>query len=171
MTMDDVFQDAGSRLEAHPAAPAGGRGGSVRSTKPTSSKRTRGEKWGRGRTIVVADDEDIVRHLIQEVLQHDGFRVLPTEDEEVTLALCACEDRPIHALIADYHLGRHTGVWLARRVLERLPDLRIVLMSGDLTVRSRIKSADMPAIRGVLMKPFGVRTLRRALREALGDPD
>lgn len=153
------------------ASPARGSSRSGGSKDPSSLPGRSGEKWGRGRTIIVADDEDIVRHLIQEVLQHDGFKVLPTENEEVTLALCACETLPIHALIADYHLGRHSGLWLARRVLEQLPDLRIVLMSGDLTVRSRVKSADIPAVRSVLIKPFGVRSLRRALREALDDQD
>lgn len=129
--------------------------------------KTGDAKWGRGRTVIVADDEDIVRHLIQEVLQHDGFKVLPCESEEVALALCACEDLQIDALLADYHIGRRSGLWLARRALEQLPDLRILLMSGDLTVRSRVRAADLPAVRNVLIKPFGVRTLRRTVREAL----
>lgn len=130
------------------------------------SKRE-GAKWGCGRTVVVADDEDIVRHLIQEVLQHDGFRVLPCESTEVALALCSCGDLEIDVLLADYHIGRHSGLWLARRALEHVPDLRIVLMSGDLTVRSRVRAAEIPAVGEVLVKPFGVRTLRRAVREAL----
>lgn len=165
------FQDPGPDPAASLAASADASTGSGGPQRAAPHSKGRTEKWGRGRSVIVADDEDIVRHLIQEVLQHDGFRVLPTENEDVTLALLACEDLPIGALIADYHLGRHSGLWLARRALEQQPDLRIVLMSGDLTVRSRVKSADLPAIRNVLIKPFGVRTLRRTLREALGDED
>ncbi len=97
---------------------------------------------------LVVDDEPLVRHLICSVLGNLGWRTLEAEDGAQALLLEADED--IDLLITDYEIPRLKGIAVADALRGRLPDLRVVVVSGLASV------GQMASGRGYrfLAKPF-----------------
>jgi CheY-like chemotaxis protein len=130
---------------------------------------TQSSSLGRGsETILLVEDEEILRALVHELLESSGYRVLVAADPAA--ALQAAEQYPdqIHLLLTDVVMPGMNGRELAQRLKERRPDVRVLYMSGY--------TEDAIAHRGVLeqgafliSKPFSQEVLARRLREAL-DP-
>lgn len=114
-------------------------------------------------TVVVCEDEVLVRMLVADVLEEAGMIVL--EATTAVEAMRFLDERPQpDAMLADIDLpGGVDGVALAHRAAERCPGLAIVLTSG----RNRPVAAELP--RGVtfLPKPFTNPDLLMAVRAAV----
>ncbi len=87
---------------------------------------------GNGWTVLVVEDEPAIRRLLCAILQRFGFTVLEAPDAVAALELWDRPDRPpINSLFTDIVMpGGMSGLQLARVLLERQPDLRIVFSSG-----------------------------------------
>jgi two-component system, cell cycle sensor histidine kinase and response regulator CckA len=121
-------------------------------------------------TVLVAEDEDIVRRLAADVLSRSGFRVLTAADGAEALRLHEHLDGPLDALVTDVVMPGVGGRELAERIREIDPRLPIVFMSG---YAGQAGSADLGSLEraGHLQKPFSPRTLVDAVRHAVGDVD
>jgi PAS domain S-box-containing protein len=119
------------------------------------------------KTIVVVEDEAMVRALVQTVLERSGYRVLvaasPAEAEE----LIAHHVGAIDLLLTDMVMPESSGRELARRFLAHRPGLKVLYISGfsDLALRQDgAPEASFP----LLQKPFTPETLALKVREVLG---
>jgi two-component system, cell cycle sensor histidine kinase and response regulator CckA len=119
-------------------------------------------------TVLLVEDEEILRALVHELLESSGYRVIVASDPAHALEAAAQHEGDIHLLLTDVVMPGMNGRELARQVKERRPGLRVLYMSGY--------TEDAIAHRGVLdtgafliSKPFSQDTLARRLREAL-DP-
>ncbi len=117
-------------------------------------------------TVLVVEDEEAVRHAATRILEAAGYHVLTAENGEAALHVAEHCTRPIHVLITDVVMPGMSGADLARRMLERNPDLRVVYMSGytdDNIAHHGVLE------RGVLLveKPFGAVELTHKVRKAL----
>ncbi len=119
--------------------------------------------WPRGtETVLLAEDEPMVRTLIELVLQQLGYTVLPTSDGEQAAQVCAGHPWPVHLLLSDVALPGMTGPQLARRVRELRPGVRVLFLSGFL------HDIALPGGGGpFLAKPFTPEALVRKVREVL----
>jgi len=81
-------------------------------------------------TILVAEDERLVRVLAQKVLERAGYRVLVGAGGADALALAERHDGPIHLLLTDVVMPEMNGRELARRLTARRPGVRVLYMSG-----------------------------------------
>ena len=108
-------------------------------------------------TVLVAEDETIVRDLVQQTLERAGYRVLVAADGDEALRVGAASTHPVDVLVTDMVMPGMNGGELARRVLEASPSTPVVFMSGYTTEACR------PAPGG------GNR--RRSAREAVPDDD
>ncbi|WP_426263570.1 response regulator [Sphingomonas sp. PWP1-2] len=140
---------AGALVDATPAKP-------LPREKPA-------DLWGSG-TILLVEDEDMVRAVAERALARQGYTVLTAEHGEAALELLARCDRP-DLLISDVMMPLMDGPTLVRQVRARYPDLPILFMSGyaEETIR---KSIDLDNV-AFLAKPFSVQELAEATRDVL----
>jgi len=83
------------------------------------------------KTIVLVEDEDLVRRLVTRLLEKEGYRVLEAGTGEEGLAILS-NGEPVDLLLTDVTLaGSMNGVELGRRALEQRSDLRLICMSGS----------------------------------------
>jgi DNA-binding response OmpR family regulator len=114
-----------------------------------------------GATVLVIDDDELVRRLFVEGLQDGGFRVIEASDGRAGLELL---DRdPPDVMVVDYAMPGMNGGEVARLARARWPDLPILFATGF------ADSADLALIPGavVLGKPLTLPTLTAALDRAL----
>ncbi|HMV33149.1 MAG TPA: response regulator, partial [Gemmatimonadales bacterium] len=81
-------------------------------------------------TVLVVEDERMVRDLVRRTLARAGYHVLEAVDGEAALALARAEDGPIDLLLTDVVMPRMGGRQLATRLQEERPGLRVLFMSG-----------------------------------------
>ena len=113
------------------------------------------------RTVLVVDDEQVVRLVLQRFLSRVGWHVLEAETAEQALALLSGTGVP-DLVICDLNLPGLSGVALCRRVTEQYPSLasRFVLTSGDAASASRELHRAALAC-PILGKPFSLADLAR----------
>jgi len=120
-------------------------------------------------TVLLVEDEDLVRRLTGAILEIHGFRVLATAGGEEALQLAKTHAGPIHILLTDVVMpGGINGSTLAGRLKEALPDLRVVFMSGYSEEAVRRETRVLPGAT-FLQKPFSAAELAKTVRAALGD--
>ncbi len=110
-----------------------------------------------GLTILLVEDDDLIRSSTAELLTDAGHVVVEAHDAESALrALAAC---PVDVLLADVGLPKVSGVALAHDARVQRPDLHIVFATGDDSA-----SLEAAALGGrLLVKPYKPEDLRAAL--------
>ncbi|HST73880.1 MAG TPA: ATP-binding protein [Acetobacteraceae bacterium] len=120
----------------------------------------------RGRTVLLVDDEDMIRGLAERALRQRGWEVLSADSAEAALALL--EDRraesgapPPAVLVSDVVMPGMDGPALVRAVRATQPDLPAILVSGyaDETLR---QDCTGPGI-VFLSKPYTLKALLAAV--------
>ncbi len=109
---------------------AAARGG-PRRAGPAGRARARGPGRCAGpATILLVEDEEIVRAVVREVLEDAGHVVVAAHHGRQALELCAAHEGPIDVLVTDVVMPELGGVELATAVRELHPEVAVVLMSG-----------------------------------------
>jgi two-component system cell cycle sensor histidine kinase/response regulator CckA len=119
-------------------------------------------------SILVCEDEEGVRRLIEVILTTEGYRVLSTAGPRDALELAA-NGTAFDALVSDVIMPDMSGPDLAQRLKTLRPGLRTLFISGYTaeTVRGR---GNLPLGSAFLEKPFDQASLLRALRALLDQP-
>ena len=118
--------------------------------------------------VLIADDEDLLRHLARRVLERAGFAVDTASDSEEVLA--ALSEGPFpEALVLDFNLPPATGSDLVHKVCELAPRLPLILTSGDLLPADCKAFLDPPRT-VFLPKPFAPSALVETIQRALETP-
>ncbi len=133
----------------------------ARPTKPVRDKPA--AAWGTG-TVLVVEDEAMVRAVAERALARQGYTVLTAENGEAALELLRTGPKP-DLLVSDVVMPMMDGPTMARLARERWPDLPILFMSGYAEEQLR-RSIDLDNV-AFLPKPFSVQQLADAAREAL----
>lgn len=135
---------------------------------PASGRETTGPTRT-GTTVLLVEDDQLIRSAVAEVLQDAGHAVVEAGSAEEAMA--ALHTAPVDVLVTDINLPGSSGLELARRAAELRPGVRVVFASGDLPVD--MEASDPAAL--LLAKPFGARDLlaavagERVVRRALED--
>ncbi|MEX5591247.1 response regulator [Pseudomonas orientalis] len=112
-------------------------------------------------TILVVEDDAIVRMLIVDVLEELEFTVLEAADAEAALLIVQDRAQVISLMMTDVGLPDMDGKQLAARVRELRPDLPILFASGY------AENIDVPAGMQVIGKPFSIDQLRDKVKSML----
>jgi CheY-like chemotaxis protein len=116
-------------------------------------------------TILVADDSDALRALLESILSREGYRVVEAEDG--TGAIRVLSEEEVDAALLDVRLGVDDGVELGRKLRLARPDLPIALMSGSTGAReARERGADLTDL--FLSKPFTLEDVAEIIDALLG---
>ena len=116
------------------------------------------------RTVLLAEDEALVRAMASRVLRELGHDVLEAVDGEDALDVAERRSGEIDLLVTDLVMPRMGGLDLAARLRARRPELRVVFMSG---YADRAMAARLPAGAPMLHKPFTPATLTQRVQEVL----
>ncbi len=119
-----------------------------------------------GETILVVEDEPLVRQLVVRMLGELGYRCLEAGDGTEALQLLDEFDGPVHGVVTDLVMPRMNGRQLAARLAAVRPELPLLFMSGytdDDMIRRDLLVRDAPFIQ----KPFGIKALATRLRAML----
>jgi two-component system cell cycle sensor histidine kinase/response regulator CckA len=110
-------------------------------------------------TILVVDDDCVIRTLVKSLLEIEGYAVLTADGAETAITLYG--QSPIALLLTDVAMPKINGLELADQLLRREPHLRILFMSG---------SEDANRGFGCVEKPFTGAGLLRRVGEVLKSP-
>ena len=117
-------------------------------------------------TLMVVEDEDLVRDLVCSILDPEGYTILCAPDANTCLEIIRERREPIDLLITDVVMPKMNGVELYNQLLGDFPELRVLFLSGY--------TDDVIADRGILaegahfiQKPFSIKTLTGKVREVL----
>ncbi|MER3408843.1 MAG: hypothetical protein C4306_01780 [Thermoleophilia bacterium] len=165
----------GGRIEVR-SAPGSGATFSVylpRSPEPAPavmSPRRRGLP-GRGReTILVVEDEEMVREPVAAILEQHGYRVLAASGAAEALRLTDQGEQPIDLLVTDVVMPDLSGPELAR-VFQRIqPGLKVIYVSGYPERAAAFAGLSEALARErapLLRKPFAPEALLAEIRELL----
>ena len=117
-------------------------------------------KW----TILLAEDEEMVRELAIEIFHGTGYTVLDAPNGAAALAICDRYEGCIDLLVTDLVMPGMSGIELARRVSDSRPGIPVLFMSGY-AEDARERLGDLDEGRDFLQKPITPTKLSRKVRE------
>ncbi|MGB7405449.1 MAG: ATP-binding protein [Pacificimonas sp.] len=134
----------------------------VGTTSPSQSAKE--TDFGEG-TILIAEDEDMVRAVAERALSRKGYDVTAASDGEEALELLKAMETPPDLLITDVVMPVMDGPKLVAEARELFPDLKIIFMSGyaEEQLRSSVEIDDA----GFLAKPFSVVEITETVQRTL----
>ncbi len=131
-----------------------------RPRKPTASGLNGTE------TILLVEDEPMVRRATRKVLRRYGYTVIEAEHAERALELLARTDEPVHLVLTDVVMPGMSGWSLAESLRELRPETKIVFMSGY-TEQVRGASGRPKPGASFIQKPFTPPVLLETVRAVL----
>jgi PAS domain S-box-containing protein len=117
-------------------------------------------------TVLVVEDEELVRAVIREILEDAGYTVLGARHGRQALELAAAYEGPIDLLVTDLVMPELGGRELAAELARARPSTGVIFMSGypdDAVVAHGVLEADA----SFLQKPFTHDELARKVRDVL----
>lgn len=120
-------------------------------------------------TVLLVEDEEMVRNMTKEILQESGYQVLEAQHGHEALLVAERHNGPIHLMLSDVVMPQMSGRELAEQLAPVRRDMKVLYMSGytdDAIVHHGVLDAGMAFIE----KPFTPNALTRKLREVLSMP-
>ena len=114
-------------------------------------------------TVLLVEDAQGVRIVIQDYLQSGGYSVLAPETPGQVLELAQKHQGPIHLLLTDVVMPGMGGPELARQIRAVRPDIRVLYMSGY-APRAAGRDEGLEEGAPLLQKPFTSEDLLRSVR-------
>ena len=136
---------------------------------PTAGKKAPGPKdlAGRGETILLVEDQPMVRRLVASALTRAGYRVIESESGAAALESWPKHRQEIDLLLTDVVMpGGVDGPALAKKLLAERPELKVILMSGYDASRAADR-ASLGADVDFVAKPFVMSEVLRVIRQRL----
>jgi PAS domain S-box-containing protein len=117
-------------------------------------------------TILLVEDEPMLRALAAQVLRRQGYALLEAEDGAAALRVAAAHAGPLHVLLTDVIMpGGLNGRQLAEQLLWQHPKLKVLYISGHTdTIHDQ---GSLSAAEAYLQKPFIPEVLIRKIWELL----
>jgi len=170
-TVYGIVQQSGGRITVESALGAGAAFRialpRVEGVEAPAQTLTARPESGRGReTILLVEDEEMLRDLARIVLRKNGYKVLDAPHGAEALSICQSHEGTIDLLVTDVVMPILSGRELADRILLLRPDIQVLFVSGytdDAVVRNGVMAEDVQ----FLHKPFTPATLASKVREVL----
>jgi PAS domain S-box-containing protein len=129
---------------------------------PTAEEAERGE----GQTILIVDDDPLVRITVETHVESLGYRALTATSVSDALKIYTESARPIDLVLTDIMMPGLLGSDLSRILQKSSPDLAVIFMSAH-PWQELIRQGHLTESARLLTKPFDARDLGAALHQAL----
>lgn len=117
-------------------------------------------------TILLVDDENLLRETMCQIFEAKGYRVFPAKDGEEALEVYRNHGPEIDLVLSDFGLPKFDGYELFQRLKALNPKVRVIICSGF--VEPRIKESMLQdGVLEIVQKPCPARELHRAVRSVL----
>jgi len=120
----------------------------------------------RSETILVVEDEAVVRKLITSSLRKAGYSVFEASNGEEAISFCQAHTDPIDLVITDVVMPRVGGPELVKSLAGTRPGIRTLFVSGY-TNTAVVRHGVLNAHTSFLQKPFTPAMLNKKVREVL----
>lgn len=117
-------------------------------------------------TIMLVEDDDVVRGLVLHVLEENGYTVLIARHSEEALLASGQHKGPIHLMVTDVVMPKMSGRELAERLKTTRPAMKVLYMSGYID-EGIVRHGLLVEGGAVLQKPFTPNALLQKVREVL----
>ena len=120
-----------------------------------------------GTTILLVEDDEIMRGLTRQMLQEHGYTVVEADDGKSALEWVESQNGPIDLLLTDVVMRRMSGPELVDRLNATHPNLKVVYMSGytgELIAEREVLKRGIT----LLEKPFSRTALLNTIHTTLG---
>jgi len=116
-------------------------------------------------TILLVEDEEVVRQLANRILTTSGYKVLLAENGEQAERICMEYDGVIQLLITDMVMPGMSGRDLVQKIAGKRPGMKVLYISGY--TEQSLQDTDISTGIAFLEKPFSPAGLQRRVREVL----
>ncbi len=169
-TVFGIVKQSGGSVEVYSEQ---GRGSSVKVYLPRIDQKVSLEKEGRRKhaakgseTILLVEDDEMVRTLVRETLEREGYKVIDSADPVEAQRISEGHRGKVQLLITDVVMPKLSGRELARNLTERRPDMKVLYMSGY-TDSAIVNSGILQKEVAFIQKPFTPQGLSNRVREVL----
>jgi signal transduction histidine kinase len=120
-------------------------------------------------TLLLVEDEEPVRHLVEKMLKANGYTVLVAANGDDAERVAGEHEGRIHLLMADVVLPGINGRQVAQLLTATRPGIRVLYLSGY-TDEAIVRHGVLEPGVAFLQKPFSPAVLGRKVREVLDSP-
>jgi PAS domain S-box-containing protein len=121
---------------------------------------------GGSETVLLVDDEAILRDLGREILTNYGYTVLLAPDGKKALEICRERGREISLVILDLIMPGTGGKNCLEKLLLMDPEIRVVIASGYSVNWDKNEALEAGA-KGFIRKPYEIKQMLEVLRQAI----
>lgn len=133
----------------------------------TEKKSSREEEISGGtETVLLVEDEDVVRRLAKDILEGAGYKVLSANGGMEAAGLCAAGQKEIDLLLTDVVMPETSGKEVAERVSKLVPGIKVLFMSGY-TDEAIVHHGVLDSNVEFIQKPFTPVALAKKVRQVL----
>lgn len=145
---------------------------------PEAKKDTKIEKktqnvvaeHGGSETLLIVEDDDLLRSFLQKALQSYGYKILVAENGEDALKVGKEHEGPIHLLLTDVVMPKMGGKEIAERLQQLYLQMKVIYISGYTDSAIAHHHVLAPGL-NFLEKPFSPEGLVRKVKEVLNDEE
>ncbi|MBD3267182.1 PAS domain-containing protein, partial [bacterium] len=121
-------------------------------------------------TILLAEDEELVRNLAMKILKRAGYKVMIAADGDEALRLCEVHGDSIDLAILDVVMPKLGGKGVYEKVKDRFPKIKFLFSSGYSQNAIHTNFVLHEGFQ-LIQKPFSPNDLLRRVRKVLDDED
>lgn len=125
---------------------------------------------GAGETILLVDDEAVIRDITRQVLEAFGYKVLTALDGADAISVYAANHEKIDLVLTDLMMPVMDGPAMIQVLLRIQPDVRIIAASG-LNANGHVAEAEKAGIKDFISKPYNASLLLKMVHDVIhADP-
>ena len=121
-------------------------------------------------TILLVEDEEMVRRYTQTVLENNGYTVITAPGGSESLAAIALQKCGVDLLVTDVVMPGMSGKELAEKLLGACPTVKVLFLSGY-AENAVVQQGELDPGINFLQKPFSSMELLKKTREILDESD
>jgi CheY-like chemotaxis protein len=142
----------------------------MESVTESAKEPSKSQALGGSETILVVDDEEVVRDLTKEILSVHGYNVLPAQDGLEAIHVYKAFEHDIDLVLLDIFMPRMGGKEAYEKLKEINPDIKVLFCSGhspNHEMYEALRNGDLHYV----SKPFKIDELVRKVRQVLNHED
>lgn len=118
------------------------------------------------RTVLVVDDDEVIRMFIKHALERKGIKVLESDDGDVAVTMVR-RHQDIDLVILDLLMPKMNGLDAYREIRQIRPGLKCIVSTGDIDNEYCAELSSM-GVRAFLKKPYYIEDLYRSIASVNG---